>query len=133
MAQTIKSKIRKLASQYNIDAIIDSAVQVRNEMLDEQAWNLMTTEQKTQWFYDQCNTYNLTTHQDHNRIIVDQLTDNKRAYFTAFLPTDNEPEFYFEIGGSYYDTNGGIWPTARGLKGKEKQISEVMRLHSIGQ
>ncbi len=142
----MKSKIRKLASQFNIDSIIQTAVEVRNEIQDEQVWNNMTTQEKTDWFYNQCAKYNLTTkiiYQDDIpfRIVVEEFHGKhyESAYFTVFLPVeqrfelDMEP-WHLEIGGAYVSQkNGGIWATARGLKGKEKQISEVMRLHHLGE
>jgi len=146
MAQSLKSKIRKLSDQFNIDSIVETAVEVRNELLDEQVWNNMTAQQKTDWFYDQCAKYNLTTRQRSNQIIVNELPeigkhDGTRAYFTVFLPKelhedgDREIDWKLEIGGAYIDPkkNGGIWYTARGLKGKEQQIAEVMRLHNLGE
>jgi len=145
MAQSLKSKIRKLSDQFNIDSIVETAVEVRNELIDEQVWNNMTAQQKTDWFYDQCAKYNLTTRQRGNHIIVNELPeigkhDGTRAYFTVFLPDEDavrgtgHDAWHLEIGGAYIsNNNGGIWTTSHGLKGKEKQIAEVMRLHNLGE
>lgn len=140
MAQSLKSKIRKLSDQYNIDSIVQTATEVRNEMEDELAWNVMTTQQKTDWFLDQCKRYNLTTKICPERIFVNELPAYTKAYFTVFLPRKNsfrgegDDAWHLEIGGSYVDgANGGIWTTSRGLKGKEQQIAEVMRLYNLGQ
>lgn len=144
MAQSLKYKIRKLSDQFNIDSIVESAIEVRNELIDEQAWNVLTEDQKLQWFYNQCKQYNLTTSQHGHQISVTELPcvgkhSGSKAYFCAFLPEslheDGRREgFHLEIGGAYItDNNGGIWSTNRGLKGKEKQIAEVMRLHKLGQ
>lgn len=145
MAQSLTQKIEKLAAQYNIDAIIKTAQQVKLDSEDTNAWNALTTEAKTAWFLDQCAKYNLTTHQRANQIIVDELREvgnhnGSKAYFTVFLPRnesigkDDLSDWKLEIGGSYIRSeNGGIWSTHPGLKGKEKQIAEVMRLHNLGQ
>lgn len=140
MAQSMKSKIRKLAYQYNIDSIIQTAIDVRNDMLDEQAWNNMTDQEKTDWFLNQCKQHNLTVRFNDNkgkipsRYCVNELPSNtNKAYFTVFLAHDGEP-WHLEIGGSLSsNNNGGIWPTAVGLKGKERQIAEVIRLHNLGE
>ena len=145
MAQTLKSKIIKLAQAYSITAIIDTAKEVQIEKADTDAWAVLTTEEKTQWFMEQCAKYNLTTNQRSNQIIVNQLPEigkhgGSKAYFTVFLPRnesigkDDLSDWKLEIGGSYIrDENSGIWPTHPGLRGKEKQIAEVMRLHNLGQ
>jgi hypothetical protein len=145
MAQSLKQKITKLADQFNIDAIIQTAQEVKVEQVDIQAWTALSTEQKTKWFMDQCAKYNLTTYQRANQINVNELEEigkhgGKKAYFTVFLPRNeiigsNElSDWKLEIGGAYVtDNNGGIWSTAKGLKGKEKQIAEVMRLHAKGE
>jgi hypothetical protein len=144
MAQSLKSKIRKLSDQFNINSIVESAIEVRNELIDEQAWNVLTEDQKLQWFYNQCKQYNLTTSQHGHQISVQELPcigkhRGSKAYFCAFLPEslheDGSREgFHLEIGGAYItQNNGGIWSTNRGLKGKEKQIAEVMRLHNLGE
>lgn len=145
MAQSLTQKIEKLAAQFNIDAIIKTAQQVKADTEDTKAWNAMTTEAKTQWFMAQCEKYGLNTHQYSNQIKVDQLPEigqhrGTKAYFTVFLPRNeiigsNElSDWKLEIGGSYIkENNGGIWVTHPGLKGKEQQISEVIRLHKLGQ
>ena len=146
MAQTLKSKISKLAQAYSITAIIDTAKEVQIEQADIQAWEILTIEEKTQWFLDQCAKYNLTTRTvNHDgiprRICVEEWKGSDTAYFTVFLPhpvwaSDNDTGcgWHLEIGGAYVGpNNGGIWGTHAGLKGKEKQIAEVMRLHKLGQ
>lgn len=146
MAQSMKNKIRKLADQYNIDSIIQTAVEVRNELVDEQSWNIMTSQEKTDWFLDQCKKYNLTTEISYyndqpHRITVNELPCYDKAYFTVFFPRKNsvrgegDDAWHLEIGGSYTDhkKNGGIWQTHPGLKGKEQQIAEVIRLHNLGE
>lgn len=145
MAQSLKSKIRKLSDQYNIDSIVQTATEVRDEIVDEQSWNNLTSQEKLNWFLIQCKKYNLTTKQLSNQISVNELPcvgqhGGKKAYFCVFLPKDlhedgnRETEVHLEIGGSYIgNNNGGIWTTSRGLKGKERQIAEVMRLHNLGE
>jgi hypothetical protein len=144
MAQTLKSKINKLSQAYSITAIIDTAKEIQKEQADIQAWEVLTTEEKTQWFMDQCAKYNLTTKiVNHNdiprRIYVDEFDDAHTAYFTVFLPhpgweIDGLENWHLEIGGAYVGpNNGGIWVTHPGLKGKERQIAEVMRLHNLGE
>lgn len=145
MAQSLKQKITKLADQFNIDAIIQTAQEVKVEQADIQAWNALSTDEKTDWFMQQCAKYNLTTRQLSNQIKVDQLQEvgkhrGDNAYFTVFLPrnekigSDELSAWHLEIGGAYVtQRNGGIWSTAPGLKGKEKQIAEVIRLHKLGQ
>lgn len=143
MAQSLKSKIRKLSDQFNINAIIDMANEVKSDLQDEQAWNSLFEQQKLKWFYDQCAKYGLTTTQNAHQIKVNELPEvgnhkGTRAYFTAFLPKSvhsegRHNEFTLEIGSAY--TNhpiGNIWETSPGLKGKEKQIAEVIRLHNLG-
>ena len=144
MTQTLKSKIRKLSEAYSITAIIETAQEVRTEQADRAVWDAMTTDQKTQWFYDQCRKYNLTTELIHNQIRVNELPElgkhkGTRAYFTVFLPREEGvghkkiSEWRLEIGGSYVTkNNGGIWETAPGLKGKERQIAEVIKLNRAG-
>lgn len=141
MAQTLTSKITKLAEIYSITAIIDTAKQVQIEQADIAVWDAMSTDEKIEWFYNQCKKYGLTTKQIHNRILVNELlhSSNRRAYFTVFLPSEkafrgnDSNAWHLEIGGSYVgEENGGIWDTARGLKGKELQIKQVMRLHKEG-
>lgn len=145
MAQSLKQKITKLADQFNIDAIIQTAQQVKIDAEDKAQWDAMTTEAKTEWFLAQCALYNLTTHQYSNQIKVNELAEigkhsGSKAYFTVFLPrneiigSDELSDWKLEIGGAYIsENNGGIWSTHPGLKGKEKQIAEVMRLHSKGE
>jgi len=152
MAQSLTTKIEKLAAQFNIDAIIKTAQQVKADTEDTKVWEALTTEQKTAWFMAQCEQYGLTTTQQSNQIKVDQLPEigkhkETKAYFTVFLPrklpfkivngrcyrSDELSDWKLEIGSSYKrDKNGGIWSTHPGLKGKEKQIAEVMRLHKLG-
>lgn len=144
MAQSIKTKIRTMTKVHNIDAIIQMAHEIKEEMLDEQDWNCMSNQQKLQWFYDQCAKYGLTTTQHSNKISVVELPEvgnhnGSKAYFTVFLPKDmhedgrREHEFHLEIGSAYANHKVGyIWPTAPGRKGKEKQIAEVIRLHAEG-
>ena len=145
MAQSLTHKIEKLAAQFNIDAIIKTAQQVKLDTEDTKAWDALTTDEKTAWFMEQCQQYGLTTHQRSNQIKVDQLPEigqhgGTRAYFTVFLPrsekigSDDLSPWKLEIGGSYIrNENGGIWSTHPGLKGKEKQIAEVIRLNKLGQ
>lgn len=145
MAQSLTTKIEKLAAQFNIDAIIKTAQQVKVDTEDTKAWNALSTDQKTDWFLAQCSSYGLTTHQRSNQIKVDELPeigkhDGTKAYFTVFLPRnesigrDDLSPWKLEIGGSYIRSeNGGIWSTHPGLRGKEKQIAEVIRLHKLGQ
>ncbi len=144
MAQSLKSKIRKLSEAYNISAIIQTAEEVMYEIHDQAVWDAMSTDQKTQWFYDQCKKYNLTTKQISNQIKVVELPEigqhkGTRAYFTVFLPRQEGitnkrmSEWRLEIGGAYITpNNGGIWMTNPGLKGKERQIAEVMKLNKEG-
>ena len=145
MAQSLTQKIEKLAAQFNIDAIIKTAQQIKTDAEDKAQWLAMSTEEKTAWFLDQCAKYNLTTHQRSNQIIVDQLPEigkhgGNKAYFTVFLPrnekigSDELSDWRLEIGGAYIGSNnGGIWTTHPGINGKEKQIAEVMRLHQKGE
>ena len=145
MAQTLNYKIRKLSQQYNIQAVVETAKQIQKDLEDEMLWNSLTTAQKTKWFKEQCAKYNLTTKQIRNQIKVNELPEigdhgGSRAYFTVFLPrnevigSDELSPWKLEIGGAYVkDKNGGIWMTARGLKGKEKQIKEVIRLNRKGE
>lgn len=146
MAQSLKSKVKKLAEAYSITAIIETAREVQIEQADRALWDAMSTDQKTKWFYDQCKKYNLTPKQIHNQISIDELPcvgnhSGHRAYFCVFLPhaTDNfrgdsDNAWHLEIGGAYIGKeNGGIWPTNPGLKGKERQIEQVIRLHNQGE
>ena len=155
MAQSIKTKIRTLTKVHNIDAIIQMAQEVKEEMLDEQDWDRMSNQEKLQWFYDQCALYGLTTSQYANQISVvdsqyaNQISvvelpcvgnhDGSKAYFTVFLPKDmhedghREQVFHLEIGSAYANHKvGSIWYTSPGRLGKEKQIAEVIRLHAEG-
>ena len=150
MAQSLKQKIHKLSDQFNITAIISTAKDVQAELADIAAWNSMTVEGKTQWFIDQCAKYNLTVtdlsicnveHNYLNRIIVNEFEheySSQHPYFTVFLPHHKvwrgvgDDAWQLEIGSAYAShKHGEIWTTARGLKGKEKQISEVMRLRKL--
>lgn len=144
MAQSLSTKIRKLSEQFNIDAIISTATEVKSQIQDEADWNRLSDTEKTAWFISQCDKYNLTVefiqHKAENfRIVIKEFGNNRdNAYFTVFLPHKDRYErlepWHLEIGGAYItERNGGIWTTARGLKGKEKQIAEVMRLHKEGQ
>jgi hypothetical protein len=138
MAQTLTSKITKLAEIYSITAIIDTAKQVQKEQADIAVWDAMSTDEKTEWFLNQCSKYNLTTEEIGHQIKVIELPEigkhgGTRAYFTAFMPREQDPEFHIEIGSAYASSkHGTIWPTARGLKGKEFQIQQVIRLHKEG-
>lgn len=143
MAQTIKNRIRTLATKYDIDAIIKMAKEVKEDMADEQAWNNLTDKQKLDWFYAQCKKYKLTTEQFSNQIAIKELPAigkhrGTRAYFCAFLPESLHKEghrdgFHVELGSAYLSSkNDGIWSTHPGLKGKERQIAEVIRLHKLG-
>lgn len=145
MAQSLTQKLSKLADQYNIDAIIKTAQQIKTDAEDKAQWLAMSTEEKTKWFLDQCAKYNLTAefigHKDsHWRICVKELKEGNKAYFTVFLPHEDSyrgtgsDAWHLEIGGCYVgENNGGIWTTHPGLKGKEKQIAEVIRLHNQGE
>jgi len=140
MAQSLTNKVRKLAAIYNIDLIIQTAIDVRNELLDEQAWDNLTDDEKLKWFFAQCEKYNLNAYMWANSVRLEELRCDKKAYFMLWLPKSMDEEandnttLHLEIGGSYVDDiNGGIWATAKGLKGKEQQIAEVMRLHALGQ
>lgn len=144
MAQSLKSKVRKLAEQFNIEAIIKTAKEVQSDIKDEQDWNNMSNQEKLQWFYDQCKKYNLTTKQFSNQISINELPcvgthNGTRAYFCVFLPKDMHPDghrethFHLEIGSAYASSeHGEIWNTHPGKIGKEKQISEVIRLNKLG-
>jgi hypothetical protein len=137
MAQSIKTKIRTMTKVHNIDAIIQMAHEVKEEMLDEQDWDRMSNQEKLQWFYDQCAKYGLTTSQYAHQIAVDQLPcvgnhNGSKAYFCVFLPKDGDV-FKLEIGSAYANHKvGSIWYTSPGRLGKEKQIAEVIRLHAEG-
>ena len=147
MAQSLKHKIRKLAEQFNISAIISTAQEVQVDITDEAAWNALPAEQKTAWFEAQCAKYNLTITNHSlatdrnsyiNRITVNEFKhkySSQHPYFTVFLPHHTawrgvgDDAWHLEIGSAYASAeHGEIWPTHPGLKGKEKQIAEVMRL-----
>lgn len=144
MAQSLKSKVRKLAEQFNIDAIVKTAKEVQLDIQDEQAWDQLSNQEKLDWFYAQCKKYNLTTKQISNQISVIELPcvgkhHGTKAYFCVFLPKSmhedgyREDEFHLEIGSAYASLkHGEIWTTSAGLKGKEKQIAEVIRLNKLG-
>ena len=144
MAQSLKSKVRKLAEQFNIDAIVNTAKEVQLDIQDEQSWNMLTNQEKLTWFYGQCAKHNLTTKQFSNQISVNELPavgkhKGTKAYFCVFLPKDMHPDghrethFHLEIGSAYANAKAGeIWTTSAGLKGKEKQIAEVIRLNKLG-
>lgn len=144
MAQSLKSKIKKLSEAYSITAIIETAQEVQIEKADCALWDAMSSDQKTVWFYDQCKKYNLTLSQYGNQLSVDQLPcvgnhSGHRAYFCVFLPDDDDfrgngsAGWHLEIGGAYIGReNGGIWATSPGLKGKEFQIAEVIKLNKAG-
>lgn len=133
MAQSLKSKISKLSQAYSITAIIDTAKEVQQEIADRAIWDAMSADQKTEWILSICRKYNLTPDQDETSIYINELPPGKNAYFVVFLPRKNQ-DWHLEIGGSYIDgKNGGIWTTAPGLVGKERQIEQVLRLHNIGE
>jgi hypothetical protein len=144
MAQTLKNRIRVLADKFNIDAIITMAKEVKADIEDEQLWNAMSDQQKLDWFYAQCKKYKLTTSQRSNQISVKELPcvgdhGGSRAYFCVFLPQSlhedghRETELKLEIGSAYASPKHGyIWMTASGLKGKERQIAEVIKLNKLG-
>ena len=143
MAQTLKNRIRVLSDKYNIDAIIKMAKEVKADVEDEQLWNAMSDQQKLDWFYAQCKKYKLTTSQRSNQISVKELPclgdhHGTRAYFCVFLPESLDPnkgrlDFHLEIGSAYASPkHGDIWMTASGLKGKERQIAEVIKLNKLG-
>jgi hypothetical protein len=133
MAQTLKSKVKKLSEAYSITAIIETAKEVQIEQADCAVWNAMSTEEKTKWFLAQCKKYNLTPDVTEQSIYIDELASaGERAYFIVFLPRNGQG-WHMEIGGSYdRKVNGGTWSTSPGLKGKERQIAEVMKLHKAG-
>lgn len=138
MAQTLTSKISKLAQIYSISAIIDTAKQVQIEQASIAVWDAMSTEERKEWFLKQCAKYNLTTKEVGHQIKVIELPEignhgGTRAYFTAFMPREQDPEFHMEIGSAYASSkHGEIWLTERSLKGKEFQIEQVIRLHKEG-
>lgn len=140
MAQSLKNKIRKLAEQFNIAAIISTAQEVQVDMADEAAWNTLTNQQRLDWFNVQCAKYGLTTKQFSNQISIVEFKHEKsyqHPYFCVFLPEElhedgRREDFHLEIGSAYASPkHGEIWYTHPGLKGKERQIAEVMRLRKI--
>ena len=137
MAQSLKHKVRKLAEQFNIAAIISTAQEVQVDMADEAAWNALTNQQRLDWFQAQCKFYNLTIEQFSNQLSINEFKLPKsyqHPYFCVFLPKElhedgYREDFHLEIGSAYASTaHGDIWYTHPGLNGKEKQIAEVMRL-----
>lgn len=133
MAQSLKSKISKLAQAYNISAIINTAQELQQEIADQAVWDALSADQKTAWFLGQCEKYNLTPQIEKQAIYVKELASNgQRAYFIVFLPRKGV-EWHMEIGGSYTNKNGGLWATSPGLIGKERQIEQVVRLHNQGE
>ena len=133
MAQSLKSKITQLSNAFNIDAIIDTANEIKTEIADQAVWEAMSADQKTEWFLGQCKKYNLTPEIEERSIYVKELSSNgERAYFIAFLPRKGVT-WHLEIGGSYnHKVNGGLWSPSPGLKGKERQIAEVIKLNKAG-
>ena len=73
MAQSLKLKVRKLAEQFNINAIISTAQEVQMDMADAAAWDALSNQQRLDWFNGQCAKYGLTISQRHN-----QLRGNRR-------------------------------------------------------
>lgn len=127
MAQSLKHKIRILAEQFNIDAVISTAQEVKADTQDSAVWDAMSDSQKTQWFEQQCAKHNLTIQYNKGSMYVNEFHNQTELYFIAWLPkqskTASDP-WHLEIG----NTLSNIWPTNRGLKSKEMQIAEVMRL-----
>jgi hypothetical protein len=137
MAQSLKHKVRKLAEQFNISAIISTAKEVQVDMADEAAWNALTNQQRLDWFEAQCKLHGLTIKPFSNQLSINEFKLPKsyqHPYFCVFLPKDlhedgPREDLHLEIGSAYASPeHGDIWPTHPGLKGKEKQIAEVMRL-----
>lgn len=126
MAQSLKSKISKLAQAYSITAIIDTAKQVQIEQADIAVWDAMSNKEKTEWFLGQLTKYNLTPEYNKTSIHVKEFTSSKEPYFIAWMPVSDE--WHLEIGNTLYN----IWPTARGIKGQEEQIKQIMRLRKEG-
>lgn len=142
MAQSLKLKVRKLAEQFNINAIISTAQEVQLDMADEAAWNALSNQQRLDWFLGQCKLYNLTICQLHNQLSIVEFKHKnsyQHPYFCVFLPKELHEEgrrdnFHLEIGSAYASPkHGDIWYTHPGLKGKEQQIAEVMRLRKLQQ
>jgi hypothetical protein len=139
MAQTLKSKVRKLAEQFNIDAIVKAAKEVQFDIQDEQDWKRMSNDEKLKWFLEVCDKNNLTVKINGHQISVNELPVTgthlgTKAYFCAFLPRENQNEnFHLEIGSAFASAkHGEIWYTNPGKVGKEKQIAEVIRLNKLG-
>ena len=143
MAQSLKYKIRKLAEQFNIEAIIQTAKEIKSDISDEQDWDSMSNQEKLEWFHAQCALYGLTTTQRSNQIGVNELPcvgkhHGTKAYFCVFLPKElhedgRSEDFHLEIGSAYASLqHGEIWSTHSGKLGKEKQIAEVIRLNKLG-
>lgn len=137
MAQSLKLKVRKLAEQFNINAIISTAQEVQLDMADEAVWNALSNQERLDWFNGQCAKYGLTTKPLSRQLSITEFTrpnSYQHPYFCVFLPKELHEEgqhenFYLEIGSAYASPkHGDIWATHPGLKGKEKQIAEVMRL-----
>ena len=137
MAQSLKLKVRKLAEQFNINAIITTAQEVQVDMADEAAWNAMSNQERLDWFKEQCAKYGLTIRQFSNQLSINEFKHKnsyEHPYFCVFLPQElhedgGRKNFHLEIGSAYASAkHGDIWSTHPGLKGKERQIAEVMRL-----
>jgi hypothetical protein len=137
MAQSLKHKVRKLAEQFNISAIISTAQEVQADITDEAAWNALSNQQRLDWFEAQCKLHGLTIKPFSNQLSINEFKLPKsyqHPYFCVFLPAELHAEgrredFHLEIGSAYASpAHGDIWPTHPGLKGKERQITEVMRL-----
>ena len=139
MAQSLKLKIRKLAEQFNINAIISTAQEVQLDMADAQAWDALSNPQRLDWFLGQCKLYNLTISQRHNQLSIVEFKhplSYQHPYFCVFLPEElhldaGRDDFKLEIGSAFAAKQGEIWSTHPGLKGKEQQIAEVMRLRKL--
>lgn len=139
MAQSLKLKVRKLAEQFNINAIIATAQEVQTDMADEAQWNALSNQERLEWFKAQCAKYGLTTKQFSNQLSINEFKhplSYQHPYFCVFLPKELHEEghanFHLEIGSAYASPkHGDIWSTHPGLKGKERQIAEVMRLRKL--
>jgi len=127
MAQTLKSKVSKLAQAYSITAIIDTAKQVQIEQADIAIWDAMSTDEKTEWFLNQCKKYNLTPLHFETAIYIKEFVNSKEPYFIAWLENCGTGYWHIEIGNSL----SNIWPTSPGIKGQEEQIKQVMRLRQM--
>ena len=139
MAQSLKLKVRKLAEQFNINAIISTAQEVQMDMADAAAWDALSNQERLDWFNGQCAKYGLTTKQFSNQLSIKEFKhplSYQHPYFCVFLPEELHEEgrehFKLEIGSAYASpAHGDIWSTHPGLKGKEQQIAEVMRLRKL--